>query len=833
MPDKKTEKLPHILVTETAHSEPYTSPFSGGKTFTLPGRQRESHGQKLLGQFDRLREESANIFAEQKAFGIDAGNGIYIQFDSEPEFDLKFESLEAIKSGIELLAVQRIENKTYATVFVPEGKLHVLTNKISDYLDSQKDTKRGKAKNKELVESISEIKRAALAGLWTDDRALLPAADSQAIWWEVWLRAGDNPPASSDFFKEHAKRLEMTVSPGELRFPDRTILVVHGTRAQMSRSVRLLNCIAELRKAKETAAFFTAMNAREQYDWIHDALARLVPPPSDCPVLCILDTGVNYEHPLLRPVLEPSDAHTYDPGWNAADHHGHGTEMAGLAIYGDLTETFAENGPIKFTHQLESVKIMPPTGQNHPDLYGYITSEAIARAEIQNPNRERTICMAVCATDFRDRGRPSSWSARLDHLCAGADDETQRLIFVSAGNTSLEARHHFPYSNMNDFGIHDPGQSWNAVTVGAYTEKGHLDPEEYPEWRLVAPPGDLGPASSTSMTWSRPWPIKPDIVMEGGNMAIDPAAGNADFVDSLGLLSTNREHGIGKPLVVTGETSAATALASRMAATLQAQYPEYWPETVRALLIHSAEWTEAMTARFAITRKKDYENLLRYCGYGVPNLERALWSAQNSLTLIAQDSLQPFDRKESKKGSRYVTRDLNLHAIPWPAEALQELGETPVEMRVTLSYFVESNPAERGWGRKYSYASHQLRFDVKRSLETLDAFKARINRAVWDEETGRPTDSPSDAQWLLGSQLRKLGSIHSDTWRGPAADLAERGHIAVFPVIGWWRENPKHRRWNKQARYSLVMSIKAPETDVELYAAVQNVIRQPVEVTIA
>jgi hypothetical protein len=265
-----------------------------------------------------------------------------------------------------------------------------------------------------------------------------------------------------------------------------------------------------------------------------------------------------------------------------------------------------------------------------------------------------------------------------------------------------------------------------------------------------------------------------------------------------------------------------------MAARLQAAYPNYWPETIRALMIHSAQWTEAMLDRFNPKTKNDYENLLRYCGYGVPNLEQALWSAQNAITLVAQDTLQPFD----KRNKRHVTRDLNLHAIPWPIEILQELGETPVEMRVTLSFFMEPNPARRGWGRKYSYASHGLLFDVKRPAESYDSFRASINRFVKDQKEGRKSDRPLDKYWDLGPQLRKLGSVHSDTWRGPAVDLAARGYIAVFPVIGWWRENPKHGRWNKRARYSLVVSIKTPETIVELYTAVQNIIRQPVEISI-
>ena len=38
--------------------------------------------------------------------------------------------------------------------------------------------------------------------------------------------------------------------------------------------------------------------------------------------------------------------------------------------------------------------------------------------------------------------------------------------------------------------------------------------------------------------------------------------------------------------------------AARMAALIQAEYPFYWTETIRALLVHSAEWTEPMQRAF-------------------------------------------------------------------------------------------------------------------------------------------------------------------------------------------------------------------------------------------
>jgi hypothetical protein len=80
---------------------------------------------------------------------------------------------------------------------------------------------------------------------------------------------------------------------------------------------------------------------------------------------------------------------------------------------------------------------------------------------------------------------------------------------------------------------------------------------------------------------------------------------------------------------------------------------------------------------------------------------------------------------------------------------------------------------------------------------------------------------------LLGLGIQ-AGSVHSDVWTGTIADLAARGHIAVFPTIGWWNKRPHLRAWEKQARYSLIVSIETPESDVDIYAPVANQIGVPV-----
>jgi hypothetical protein len=39
---------------------------------------------------------------------------------------------------------------------------------------------------------------------------------------------------------------------------------------------------------------------------------------------------------------------------------------------------------------------------------------------------------------------------------------------------------------------------------------------------------------------------------------------------------------------------------------------------------------------------------------------------------------------------------MKFYTLPFPQKELENLGGTKVEMRVTLSYFIEPNPSSRG-----------------------------------------------------------------------------------------------------------------------------------------
>ena len=835
MEEDHQQKKRHFLLGNLAAPEPFRPPQRSFTPKSPPIRERQSHGNHLFSQINKLKPVIQDAREIQVAAGVDdASLGLQLEFASFDDIELAFESLARENSGIELLNVRNEGDFTFATVFVPDGKLTLFENLITAYLSEKKNKNGLLIDNHKLINTIKDIRAASLQALWTDDTAAFPEQDDELVWWEVWLPVRKDRQHVVDTFRSLSDAQDISVSESLLEFPERSVLLAHASRTTMQRSMMTLNSIAELRRAKETAEFFDSLLPEEQPDWCEELLGRSEYSTNDenTPHICLLDTGVNNQHPLLSPALANTDLHTVEPAWGLNDQQGHGTLMAGLALFGDLTEALSSSQPLQFVHRLESVKILPHDNTNHgePKFHGSLTKDAVNRTIITDAFRKRIYGMAVSARDNRDRGRPSAWSAAVDSLAVDAESENEhpQLMILCAGN--IEDQHawrEYPASNSSD-GVHDPGQAWNAITVGAYTDLVHITDKDAGSYRPIAPTGGLSPFSTTSSTWQETyWPIKPDLVFEGGNAADDGLS--AVWLPSLSLLTTNN-----KPherlLTTVNATSAATALACRMAAQLMATYPHLWPETIRALMIHSARWTDAMLQEYLPPRKKptkkDYLQLVRHCGFGVPDLDQAMWSVSNSLTMVIETGLYPFKREKGKEPS---LRDMNLHRLPWPLGELENLGELEVEMRVTLSYFIEPNPSARGVRSRYRYESHGLRFDVKRPYESEGDFRGRINSLAISADEGS-SSTGDDTKWLIGPQNRHKGSLHSDIWRGTAAELASRGMLAVYPTLGWWKTRKILEKYNKKARYALIISIRAPEAKIDLYTAIENQIRTPVNI---
>lgn len=836
MANRSQDKRLHLVLSQTSQSKEFTAHSSGGGSkVVVPEQPRNQHGASLLAQLEIVKPILEQASQTQRGLGLESGLGLQIQFEGGFDVELAFESLGNEAKHIELLSVRKDGDSTIANVYVPEGKLDHFEKYITEYLEEKKDKNNNPRDHRNLIDTISAIRAAELRALWTDDLDVLPENKNEQFWWEVWLTTKGNRETAAADFTKLANAVGCRVSGTRVDFPERTVVLMYGSENQFSTSVLTLNCVAELRRAKDTAEFFHSMNNEEQHDWQAELLARTTFPNQNenTPRVCLIDSGVNRGHSLLSSVIQAADLYTVKPAWGFDDEANHGTGLAGLAAYGDLTDALSSKGRIQIDALLESVKTIQHQGGNHhngdPNFHAKLFGDAVSQPEVVAPNRPRVFSSAITASDFRDRGRPSSWSAMVDRLSSDADGGGlfRRLFILSAGNIREQAAYaEYPDSLSTNL-IQDPGQAWNAITVGAYTQKTETGDALL---KPFAPLGGLSPFTTTSATWDKAWPLKPDVVFEGGNLAQNINDGFIGTLQSLELLTTNNKH-TERLFTTTNATSAASALCARMAGQLMAAYPQLIPETIRALIVHSAEWTESMRKNYLPANKaptkNDYVDLIRHCGWGVPNIESAKWSASNSLTLIVEDKVHPYKKVKSD----IKTRDMNLHTLPWPKEELEALGETKVQMRVTLSYFVEPNPSARGTASRFHYPSCRLRFDVRRALESTEDFLARVNAAAILEEDEHQVNT-TDPDWKLGQQNRHKGSLHQDIWEGTAADLASRGFLAIYPAMGWWRSRPKLERYNLPINYSLVVTIRTPKTDVDIYNAVAQQVETPAPIAI-
>lgn len=834
-------KFNHLQVVASGEARDFKSNLSVRKAPPAP-RDRVPHAQRLLAQLAELRarEGASDGGGDDDA---ERRDGMAIVLEIKPKGFLDFARLDWSRDKIELLNVVEGEHSDTVVLFVPDGKIEKLEERVRLYLYESND--KGEPRLATLINVIENIRSAAFDELWTDIKRV-PPSDRRA-WLQVWLRLRpEGPEATYAHFAQICEWLDVELEPGYLTFPGRVVVGLLASREELESDVHALDAIAEIRSAEVTAEFFLAdLTPADQAEWIRDLAGRATYSPDGRAgsYVTLLDTGVAFSHPLLAPGVAQNDLHAISDAWVMTDHSGHGTQMAGIALHGNLVGPLESASPVAIDHRLESVTVLPPEGSNPPHLYGWVTKEATRRVETSFPGRRRAFAMPITA-EGQTTGAPSEWSATIDQLTFAAVSDTEaaeaenaqttpRLFVLSAGNVPWPSWGDYPAINLTS-AVESPGQAWNAITVGACTHLDTVDARQWPTAKVIAQSGGLAPSSTTSLLWHSNWPFKPDVVAEGGNGCID-RNGVIAGPDSVRLLTTHRDF-TQNLITDTGDTSAATAEVARLCARVSHRYPDHWPETIRALVIHGARYTAAMRAGLSKPLKKsDKRTLLRRFGYGVISDETSLTSSERRPTLVMQESINPY----KSAGSTIKLNQLKVHSLPWPAEALAALGEAKVELRITLSYFIDPNPSQRGWQSKFRYQSHGLRFAIQAATENAEEFQQRINKIDRDAavaEDGEDADSrldPDSGGWLLGAQMRNRGSVHSDVWKGTAAQLANKSHVAVFPVGGWWKDWKKAGRPNSAVRYSLVVSLEVSEDiDVDLYTPIATVLGVPAVIEI-
>ena len=755
-----------------------------------------------------------------------------IKFNGNAETGLFFEKLDQKTFGMELLSIQEKDGKVIsANVLVDSKKAFNRLNKVFQRYGEALPTQN----TLPYVGSIASISTAnSVADLFTDAPEQLPN-DENDYWWELWLL--NNNDGDEEKLRHAASQHGIFVKEKFINFPDRLIFICKASVTKLNTFIQAFpDMITEIHLAKTLSPFIPALTYQEQEAIVDDILQKTTYPDENTTIrITILDNGLIVRHPLLDPVivrnLKAIDSFIDDK------KNDHTTCMGSVVTFGDITHTLSLPS-IKIPYKIESIQIVNSTATD-PELWGAITEIAVNKTR-DYPNINNAYVMAVSAENIsKDFGQPTSWSANIDKLAF----EQKTLFAISVGNiVDIISADKYEKTQQSAC-VEDPAQSWNALSIGAYTELADQNRGLDNNFLPLASAGDLSPYSKTSVLFSKQWPIKPEVVFEGGNRVIaeDNHVCNGDGMFDLVACS----HKINNPSFCGfNMTSAATGMAGQFIGNLIAKYPKYWPETIRALVVNSADWTPEMLDKrinVAIAQNKDeLTKVIRMCGYGVPNLAKAQYSASNALSLIAEKEFQVYDYKKDKNGTVPRLKRTNalknekvcqilMFPLPWPEDLLRSpaLRDKQIKLKITLSYFIQPNPGSRGYKNKFSYQSHSLRFDLQMPTETENEFMKRINANIGTEENEQKAPGqPDNRDWLFGkkSQMRTTGSLHQDILTTTGAELATMKNIAIYSIGGWWRDSRKIRPEDTKTRFSLVISLDAGEADVDIYTEIENII---------
>ena len=797
------DKLP-FLRGRIEGAQPFTSARGGGGA-PPPQLQRDPVAQRaaLVAQLDQL---AATVESRATQSRDPEATREIIAVLPEPGHRLAAESLGDARTDVRIVG-DDIDSGV-VLIDAPSAELAALRQKLDHYADTTNLRPSGQPRNADLVAPVREIRHASVEDLGLD--LLKALGDGAPHWVELCCRGGVYDPPSTAVSRREITRQIQRIAPdrpiaAEFNATGRVIFYAKLSLVELRELVAATDCVHEIAIAEAKIRDWLLV----EYDTDDLRGHALAPPPPNAASAVLLDTGVASQHPLLAAAILSAD--TVVPGvTSGADIDGHGTQMAGIALYADTVGASVQSRAAQASHWIQSVKIITSASTSSDGseraTWPPMTVRAVAIAETHARATRRVFAMAVTAQ--MDPLVPTSWSQAIDQLAY--NDGRGRVICIAAGNTDctdVGFLAGYPQLNLVQ-SIQDPSQAWNALTIGAFTMRAQMPPDDqYKGYVPIAPVGGISPHSSSKPLSATRVPNKPYVVFEGGNVAFDGALPDST-VPTLTSLTTG--HRPNRPLTSIWATSEATARAAHLGASIWTENPELRPETVRGLIVHSASWTDEMEQQF-----ESLDDRLRICGFGAPDPEVAAWCVRERATVIIEDSMpnaMMVERPRKNPPKRPTTpatkaapeQIAKFFRLPVDDDALlNHAGD--VELRVTLSYLAEVQTQ-----RRRAFRGLDLRWDMQGPQEKEEAFRWRVNKRVREGTTEK--HKSKSFKWDIGPDRRESGTVQTDRWTGRAALLAGSKLIAVMPVKGWWSGYVGMQ--TKELPFSLIVTVRAAGLDI-------------------
>jgi hypothetical protein len=531
---------------------------------------------------------------------------------------------------------------------------------------------------------------------------------------------------------------------------------------------------------------------------------ELQPPSENAPLVCVIDSGIQEGHRLLRAAVAEDLSVCLLPGEsleNVADEvkdGGHGTRVGGAVLYPDSIPT---TGTASARCWLGNARVLDVDFKLPKTLY----PPAMLDRVVSHFSDCRIFVHSINATTPSPTRRMSSWATKMDQLSYTND----ALFIVSAGN--LPDRQPVPgkgfLEHLGDGAVHPnylledsarvatPAQSLQALTVGSLAISSYDDGD----WKSIAQAEQPSCFSRTGLgIWET---VKPDVVEFGGDCCVakngSPTSAVEKELTSPQLVRSTLQGGPEVSRDRVGTSFAAPKVAA-LAAELQRLLPEQSTLLYRALIANAARWPAWAEALGRDERLQAF----RWIGYGRPDWERALNNDGRRVTLITSELLT------IRAGEAAVFE------VPIPEQLRTAGQEKRLRIDVTLSYATEPR---RTRSSLKGYQAVWLDWMSSRLREPVDLFLHRMWKDVIKPDV---TAAPGSIPWMLSDKedagqsrgVRRQGTLQKDWAVISGFDLPESFAIAVRGHRGWNAADP-----SATARFTLVVSIEAENPEVRVY----------------
>lgn len=444
-------------------------------------------------------------------------------------------------------------------------------------------------------------------------------------------------------------------------------------------------------------------------------------PPENATAIVVLDSGILSKHPLLEKAI--GDEITAGTIYSSKikedkpqDDVGHGTKVAGVALYGDI-KFCIEKRIFDPEVWILSAKVMygeknPVTGEIEPKY----DEEELLEHQLEKTVRYFTENYPNCRVvnlSFGDTAKRMFGSKRQFNMASLIDElakELKSVFVISAGNFNDYHSKGFPDNYPNylleeteDVKIIEPGTSALALTVGSITQEyGHSNRD--PQDLFFSPAYTNYPSPFTRVGLGYKGMIKPELVEEGGNI-IEGTIGVPDIGGKLITLNPNWIQD-GRLFTADYGTSFSTPKVANYVARLFNKYPHYSHNLIKALIISSAlipidRPNQLLQIGFD-TSDSELINLLKIYGYGKPEFEKASFSTNQRVLLLRENTAK--------------LNSVHIYYFYLPTEFVQVSGIK--RLSITLVYDPPINK------NRVDYMGCSMEFHLFRDMEINDVVQA-------------------------------------------------------------------------------------------------------------